>query len=147
MGAGGGVLGANIPWSQALDTPGAFQMTYVRRLFESLPFTKLIPDQRIIVDGPTTGGAKIRAARSADGSYAIFYSPGGESFTVNKQVIKGRRLKEIWYDPRYGVSYLIHETDTWGFQRYTPVTSGRGNDWILLLEDAEAAYALPGPEH
>jgi len=36
----------------------------VRRLFESLPFTKLIPDQHFVLNGPTTGGAKIRAARS-----------------------------------------------------------------------------------
>jgi hypothetical protein len=64
---------------------------------------------------------------------------------VDKHVIRGRRLKEIWYDPRYGVAYLVHESDTWGFQRYAPPTSGRGNDWILLLEDSAAAYPLPGP--
>ena len=145
LGAEGGVLGANIPWYDALDHPGAFEMTYVRRLFESLPFTRLVPDPSMIVDGPKTGGAKIRAARSSDSSFAVVYSPAGEAFTVDKHVIKGRRLNEIWYDPRYGVSYLIHEADSWGFQRYTPVTSARGNDWILLLEDVAAGYALPGP--
>ena len=146
LGAEGGVLGANIPWYEALDSPGAFDMTFVRRLFESLPFTRLVPDQSMIVDGPTTGGAKIRAAKSSDGSFAIVYSPHGESFTLNKHVINAKRLREIWYDPRYGVSYQIHESDSWGFQRYTPVTSGRGNDWILLLEDVAAQYPLPNPE-
>ena len=145
LGARGGILGANIPWYDALDSPGAFDMTFVRRMFESLPFTWLVPDQSMIVDGPMTGGAKVRAARSSDGSFAIVYSPHGESFTLNKHVIKGRRLKEIWYDPRYGVSYLIHEADAWGIQRYTPVTSGRGNDWVLLLEDVAAGYHLPNP--
>jgi Protein of unknown function (DUF4038)/Putative collagen-binding domain of a collagenase len=145
LGAKGGGLGANIPWYDALDSPGAFQMTHVRRLFESVPFTKLVPDQSMIVDGPTTGGAKIRAAKSSDCSFAIVYSPFGESFTLNKNVIKGRRLREIWYDPRYGVSYQVHETDAWGFQRYTPVTNGRANDWVLLLEDVAAPYALPNP--
>lgn len=145
LGAEGGLIGANIPWYDALDSPGAFQMTYFRRLFEAVPFTKLVPDQSMIVDGPTVGGAKIRAAKSSDGSFAIVYSPFGESFTVNKHVIKGRRLREIWYDPRYGVSYQVHESDAWGFQRYTPVTKGRGNDWALLLEDVAAPYAPPGP--
>jgi len=120
-------------------------MTHVRRLFESIPFTKLVPDQSIIVDGPKTGGAKIRAARSSDGSFAIVYSPFGESCTLNKHVIKGRRVREVWYDPRYGVSYEVHQTDSWGYQRYTPVTNGRGNDWVLLLEDVAAGYVLPNP--
>lgn len=28
----------DIPWYEAPDHPGAFQMTFVRRLFESRPF-------------------------------------------------------------------------------------------------------------
>src|SRR5262249_45125348 len=77
-------LEANIPWKEAVDHPGAFQMKFVRRLFESLPFTKLAPDQRIILNGPMTGGAKIRATRSTDGTFAVFYSPRDESFTLDK---------------------------------------------------------------
>ena len=145
LGGEGGALGANIPWSEAMDHPGAFQMGFVRRLFESLPFTKLIPDQHIILNGPITGGAKIRAARSSDGSFAIVYSPRGESFTPDKSIIKAERVREIWYDPRYGIPYLIHQSDRWGIQTYTPPTNGRGNDWIFLLEDAAAGYPLPGP--
>jgi hypothetical protein len=144
MGREGGVLGANIAWYEAMDHPGAFQMGLVRRLFESLPFMKLVPDQHIILNGPTTGGAKIRAAKSSDGSFAIIYSPRGESFTLDKSIIQAERVKEIWYDPRYGVSYLFHQTDRWGIQTYTPPTSGRGNDWVLLLEDADAGFSLPG---
>jgi uncharacterized protein DUF4038/collagenase-like protein with putative collagen-binding domain len=146
LGGEGSAIGANIPWYEAMDHTGAFQMGFVRRLFESLPFTRLVPDQKIILNGPTSGGAKIRAARSSDGSFAIFYSPRGESFTLDKSIIKGERVKEIWYDPRYGVSYEVHQTDRWGIQTYTPPTSGRGNDWILLLEDAAAGYPLPGPK-
>lgn len=147
LGGEGSALGANIPWFEAIDHPGAFQMGFVRRLFESLPFTKLVPDQSIILNGPTTGGSKIRAARSSDGSFAIVYSPHGESFTLDKSIIKANRVNEIWYDPRYGISYLIHQSDQWGIQTYTPPTSGRGNDWILLLEDASANYPLPGQTH
>jgi hypothetical protein len=144
LGAEGSALGANIPWYEAMDHPGAFQMRFVRRLFESLPFTRLVPDQHIILNGPTSGEAKVRAARSSDGSFAIFYSPRGESFALDKSIIKAERVREIWYDPRYGVSYEFHQTDHWGIQTYTPPTSGRGNDWILLLEDTAAGYPLPG---
>ncbi len=125
---------ANIPWYESLDTSGAFQMGFVRRLFESYSFQELIPAQDMIVDGPTTGGAKIRAARSRNGSFAFVYSPRGESFAINKQVISSRRVKESWYDPRYGCTYYIHTTANYAFQTYAPPTSGRGNDWILILE-------------
>jgi len=144
FGGPGSIIGANLPWFEALDHPGALQMKYVRRLFESLPLTKLVPDQRIILNGPMSGGAKIRAARSSDGSFALVYTPRGDSFTLNKNIIKAERLRETWYDPRYGIAYQIKEQDTWGIQTYTPPTSGRGNDWVLMLTDAAAKLSLPG---
>jgi len=137
-------IGANLAWQDALDTPGAFQMGLVRRLFESRPFTRLVPDSGMLVAAPQTGGATVRAARASDGSFAFIYSPRGEAFTVDKSVIRGRRVREIWYDPRYGCSYLIHTTDTHGYQTYTPPTSGRGQDWILIIEDAAQDFPLPG---
>ena len=143
FGGPGSMIGANVPWYEALDHPGAFQMRYVRRLFESLPFTKLVPDQRIILNGPTTGGAKIRAARASDGSFAVIYSPRGEIITLDKSVVKAERQIELWYDPRYGTSYVIKEQDSWGIQTFTPPTSGRGNDWILVLFDSAARIPLP----
>jgi hypothetical protein len=57
---------------------------------------------------------------------------------------KAERLKEFWYDPRYGVAYLIDTPDAWGIQTYTPPSSGRGNDWVLLIEDGAAGLPLPG---
>ena len=133
------VIGANIAWQQALDQPGAFQMGHLRRFMESLPFWKMVPDQHLILSGPTFGGAKIRAARSSDGSFAVIYSPRGEQFTLDKSVVKGEHVTEAWFDPRYGVTYPLMETDRWGIQTYTPPTSGRGADWVLILraENAE----------
>lgn len=130
------VIAANVPWYEALDHPGAFQMGHLRRFMESLPFTKLVPDQKIILNGPTSGGAKIRAARATDGTFAVVYSPRGEAFTLDKSVIKADRVQESWFDPRYGVPYEIHETDHWGIQTYTPPGSGRGDDWVFLLRSA-----------
>jgi hypothetical protein len=139
-------LWANIPWQESLDTPGAFQLGLIRRLFESRPFTKLVPDQSMLVDAPRDGGAKVRAARASDGSFAFIYSPRGGRFTVDKGLFKARSLWEIWYDPRYGCAYLVHTTDTHGFQTFTPPTSGRGQDWILVIEDAAQKFPLPGTQ-
>ena len=138
------VIGASTPWYEALDHPGAFQMGHVRELFTARPFTRLRPDAEFVVDGPRTGGAKIRAMRARDSSFAFIYSPRGASFTVDQTRIAGVEVREIWYDPRYGRSHPIHTTDTKAFQTYTPPTSGRGNDWILLLENAAEDFPLPG---
>ena len=97
----------------------------------------------MILAGPTQGGAKIRAARASDGSFAIVYSPYGESFTIAKSALHAPKYREFWYDPRYGVSYELHTSERWGLQIYTPPTSGRGHDWVLLLEDAAAGFSLP----
>lgn len=139
------ILWASVPWREALDHPGAFQMGHVRRLFESRPFSKLVPDQTLALNAPQTGGAKVRAARASDGSFVIVYSPFGEPFTIEKSRLPAKRLREIWYDPRYGVAHLVHRTDNQGFQTYTPPTRGRGQDWVLILEDDSAKLpALPG---
>jgi hypothetical protein len=128
------ILYASTPWTEALDHPGALQMGHLRRFMEAHAFQTLLPDQRIIADGPTESGGKIRAARAADGTLALVYSPQGASFTLDKAVIKAPRVRESWFDPRYGVQYDFHTTDNLGFQTYQPPTSGRGRDWVLLLE-------------
>lgn len=138
------VISADIPWWEALDHPGAFQMGFVRRLFTARPFAKLQPAQAMLYGGPTTGGAKIRAARAEDGSFAFVYSPFGEPFTIDLTRIHAPRVKEIWYDPRYGVAHHLHTTANVGFQTYTPPTTGRGEDWLLIVEDADAGFLLPG---
>jgi hypothetical protein len=116
-------------------------------LFESLPFHRLVPDQSIIVDGPSFGGAKIRAARAEDGTFAVIYSPRGEAFTLNKQIFSSPRLKEHWYDPRYGTFAYVHTTYNASFQTYAPPTSGRGNDWILVLEDQQLIVSRQHDEY
>ena len=138
------IIAAVMPWYEALDHPGAFQMGFLRKLFEARPFDKLIPDQGMIKNGPVTGGAKIRAAVAGDATFAIVYSPRGESFSIDKSVIDARYIKEIWFDPRYGVSYHLHTGDTQGIQTYTPPTSGRGQDWILIIENADLELPMPG---
>ncbi|UCE06825.1 MAG: glycoside hydrolase family 140 protein [bacterium] len=140
------ILSAAVPWYDALDHPGAFQMGLVRKLFESRPFQKLVPNQSIIKNGPLTGGAKIRAAVANDGSFAFVYSPRGEKFTIDKGMINATRTNEIWFDPRYGIAYNVHSPNTKGMQTFTPPTSGRGNDWILIVEDADLEFPLPNTE-
>ncbi len=130
-----GLYGAYVPWNEALDHPGAFQMGLMRRFFEARAFQKLIPDQSLILDGPTFGGAKIRAARANDGSFALVYSPRGAAFTMRQDVVTAPKVRASWFDPRYGVEIHLHSTTSPGIQTFAPPTSGRGCDWVLVLEE------------
>lgn len=139
-----GVLGANVPWQEALDHPGAFQMGHVRRLFEAFPFNELKPDPSFVLSGPAGWGSKVRAAVARDGSFAVVYSPRGEPFTVDRGRLALTRIRESWFDPRYGTSFTIHSGDTTAIQTYTPPSTGRGFDWVLILDDGAAPRTLPG---
>mgnify|MGYP002261881772 CR=1 FL=1 len=45
------IIGANTPWNQAIDHPGAFQAGHLHRIFESRPWETLVPAQDLLV-GP-----------------------------------------------------------------------------------------------
>jgi len=131
------VIDASTPWHKAIDHPGAFQMSLLKKLFTSRSFHRLVASKDIIADGPKSGGAKIKAALAEDSTFLIVYSPRGEKFSIDKSKLKGDRLAEIWFDPRYGAEYRIHASGTRGIQTYTPPTSGRGNDWVLIIEEVK----------
>jgi Putative collagen-binding domain of a collagenase len=58
--------------------------------------------------------------------------------------LSGTTIRAYWYDPRNGTSQLIGEFDKSTFHDFTPPTSGHGNDWVLVLDDAAKGYAAPG---
>ncbi|MBX3747814.1 MAG: glycoside hydrolase family 140 protein [Verrucomicrobiae bacterium] len=138
------VIHADVPWREALDHPGAFQMGHLRRLFESRHFTHLVPDPDLVVDGPRQGGAKVRAARATDGSFALVYSPRGEPFSVRMGGVESPQVQSSWFDPRYGTAYPIYRAGNEGVQTFTPPSSGRGQDWVLVLDDARRNFPMPG---
>jgi hypothetical protein len=98
------IFAARLPWSEALDLPGAAQMGHVRRLLESRPFLDRIPDQRLLLSNADTGTNHIRATRAEDGSYALIYSAAGLPFTVDTPRLSGSTLTVHWYDPRSGTA-------------------------------------------
>lgn len=138
------VLGANIPWNEALDHPGSFQMGHLRRLFESRPFTLLVPDQALIVKQPGGEERFVRAARASDGSFAFVYVPQGDPVTVDIGRMKAVDLDAHWFDPRYGIAYHLHRGEPTSMVTFVPPTRGRGQDWVLVLDAKEKGYPAPG---
>lgn len=133
---------ARTPWQKALDLPGARQMRHARALLESRPFFTRIPDGGVLLQDP--GPDPARATRDAEGAYALVYSPTGQPFVANTAPLSGETVRAHWYDPRQGTTAFVGEFQNNGARRFVPPTSGSGNDWILVLDDAARDFPAPG---
>jgi hypothetical protein len=71
------------------------------------------------------------------------YSPRGDAVTVDQDRLGARDLTVWWFDPRYGRAYFAHTVVGTAIQVFTPPSSGRGCDWVLVLDDASRKYPPP----
>jgi len=132
------------PWKKALQLPGAGQMQHLRRLIESRPMLARIPDQSLIEGDARRTTERIQATRGSDGSYAFVYIAAGTPVTIRTEKFSGRRLKAWWFDPRNGTSREIGTFARPKTRLFTPPSSGKGNDWVLVLDDAAKNFPPPG---
>jgi predicted esterase len=131
-------------WTEAMQYPGANQMKFAKRLMQSRPYLGRVPDQGMIVGANPGGTNHVQATRASNGSYAFVYAAGGLDVTVDLSRISGQTAKAYWYNPRNGSSEVIGDFATEGQQTFSPPTSGYGNDWVLVLDDASRGYPEPG---
>ncbi|MCL1821295.1 MAG: hypothetical protein FWG22_00560 [Prolixibacteraceae bacterium] len=54
------------------------------------------------------------------------------------------QVKVWWYNPRNGEVTEIGVFPTKGMRKFDPPSGGRGNDWILVLNNAKAYFPPPG---
>ncbi|HCO92493.1 MAG TPA: hypothetical protein DIU00_00840 [Phycisphaerales bacterium] len=135
---------ARTPWKKALQLPGAGQMQYLRRLVESRPMLIRVPDQALIEGSAMRTTDRIQATRGADGSYAFVYIASGKPVTIRTDKLSGSAIKAYWFDPRSGTSRVIKTFARAKRRQFTPPSSGKGNDWVLVLDDAAKDFASPG---
>jgi hypothetical protein len=139
-----------LPWTEAIEQPGANQMQHGRALIESRPFLTRVPDQSVIVPAaaptnvPGAGRHRFVATRDANGSYAMVYAPVGRTFRVRMSVITGPRVKAWWFNPRTGQATAIGTFANTGERAFTPPDPGELLDWVLVLDDESKNFPPPG---
>lgn len=129
-------------WYDVLDLPGAFDLIHARKLMESRPFLSRVPDQSVIAPAYFPETDYVVATRG-DG-YAFIYFPTGWQAEIVPDAIGAQKINAWWYNPRNGKSESIGTVDGKGARRFVPPSSGRGNDWILVLDDASKRFPAPG---
>lgn len=132
---------ARTPWTEAMDLPGADDMRHARALLEARPMLGRVPDQSLVADA-LKGADHVRAARGE--GYAILYIPTGRPVTVVLGKIAGEKITAWWYDPREGASREAGAFANSGTREFAPPSSGRGQDWVLVLDDAARGWPAPG---
>jgi hypothetical protein len=139
-----------MPWSEAINQPGAEQMHFARLLLESRPFLTRIPDDSVIVTDrvptsvPGAGRYRFVATRDEAGTYAMVYAPVGRAFKVHMGKIHGSQVKAWWFDPRNGKAEEIGTYSNSGEREFTPPDKGEMIDWVLVLDDISKKYSVPG---
>lgn len=129
-------------WYDDLDLPGASDMINVRRLMESRPMTERIPFQ-VLVDKdymPETDFIVATKGRN----YAFVYIPTGWSAKLDLKKLDWKNSVVWWYNPRTGEAKKSGEIPNDGIREFKPETLGRGNDWILIIDNKDAGFAPPG---
>ncbi|HET6569664.1 MAG TPA: putative collagen-binding domain-containing protein, partial [Rhodothermales bacterium] len=87
----------------------------------------------------------MRASRSSEGRYLMAYTPTGMNVTVNLDKLSGDRARAWWFSPRTGHATAISTFGSSGARTFDPPgDAGRGNDWVLVVDDAAQGYRAPG---
>jgi hypothetical protein len=139
-----------MPWSEAIDQPGAGQMQYARWLLESRPYLSRIPDDSVIVTSsiptavPGAGRYRFSGTRDSAGSFAMVYVPVGRRFSVQMNKISGEKVNAWWFDPRTGKATLIGSFPNTGQREFVSPNPGEETDWVLVLDDASKNFKAPG---
>lgn len=134
---------ARTHWREALNHSGAQQMSFMKKLFEVRPWFSLLPDQSLILNENIEGAAYQVSALSTDSSYALIYTPYGKRISVDLNRITGNTIKAWWFNPRDGRYIFIKDISDKKREDFTPHASGRGSDWVLVLENKERNYKMP----
>ena len=121
-------------WREALHRPGAEYMKYVKELFMSREFLELVPCQELLSEN-YIGANYIAAAKGKN--YAFIYTPNGLDIKVNMEILDETNVIAQWFNPRKGAYIYASMVKNESIISFNPPSSGRNNDWILVLDFAE----------
>lgn len=133
-----------IDWKRELSSPGAIEMRWSRRLFESRRWAQLVPDSTgaLWVSGQGASGSEdyALAAVAADGSSILAYLPSPRAIALDTSSLAGDTVRAWWYDPTDASATAIGE-----FAKGTlSLPLGPAGDQVLVIDDATQGFAPPG---
>jgi hypothetical protein len=93
-------------WKEALQLPGAVDLSRFATLVRELPWPTFVPDEdhEIVVGGlgELHGLDTLAAASTADGKTLVAYAPSRRTLTIDLSTLTGSQWAGYWWDPTTG---------------------------------------------
>jgi hypothetical protein len=124
--------GAEKDWRESINSPGANQMQFLKKLMLSKPYFERIPADEMVVN---QGERYQYIAATRGAKYAFLYTYTGRAIEVKMGILPGTKLKYSWYDPKNGTYLTVGSVQNQGIKSFdAPGEEKTGNDWVLILE-------------
>lgn len=130
-------------WTDALNRPGAYQVSYLHRLIRSRDPLHRVPDDAILVEGQGEKESHATAFRDEKGRYGMIYLPIGKKIKINSSFIHDREFVAWWFNPRTGKATSAG-TYSKGIHELLPPTQGTEQDWVLVMDSPSEKFSEPG---
>lgn len=124
--------GVTKDWKQTIESPGAKQMVFLKKLMLSHPYFERVPAQDAVVN---SGEKYDRVAGTKGNNYAMFYVYNGRNFKLDVSKLGFKPGKASWYNPANGKKQKLSlKKRVAGMEFDPPGEKEDGNDWVLVLK-------------
>lgn len=119
-------------WEEAARHPGAGQMQHLKKLRLSRDYFSLRHAPELMCENYEGMGHMVSAVGNG---YGYVYTPLGLPVTVElSQIRPANCIRAFWFNPRTGEEALFSVLPPNGRTTLVPPSSGKGHDWVLVLE-------------
>lgn len=140
-GARGSFVGLDPQWYfgsgylSQLNDSAVQDRTRLKQFVDGLAGKTLVPDRSssVLTAGAGSGAATAAAARAADGSLIVAYTPTQKQLTIAMGQISGASADTYWLNPSTGEATTTVNYANSGSRNFTPPSSG---DWVLVIKAA-----------
>ncbi|WP_246001470.1 glycoside hydrolase family 140 protein [Mucilaginibacter gracilis] len=120
-------------WYTSINSPGAQQMIFLKKLILSRPYEERVPDQSMIAGQQGLQYDHLLATRGK--KFAFIYTYNGREMLINGDKLLGQKLRAAWFNPRTGETINIGVFSKQTSMHFKPPGEKRnGNDWVLVLD-------------
>jgi hypothetical protein len=138
------------------NNPGGLSLVHLRRLIESRPMLDRRGGSALVQNPGRDIDDRVQGALAESGRYAFVYFPrANRSRTIEVGSISGSSAEAWWYSPRDGLTYDVegepsdepfasYRCDGGQALSFDPPGNGTREDWVLVLDDQEAGFGIPG---
>jgi hypothetical protein len=118
------------PWFEAIKYPGSMQRKYLKDLFTSLEWWRLVPAPELLTEQPGKQDPRrfITVARAQGADWALAYIPEGGGISLHVQGMT-KPIIGRWFNPRTG--RWEGETSIEG--KGGTLTAPGSDDWVLWI--------------